>query len=256
MKPAYSPQYRLIKRPADAEWNAAEYLKSIDVQRVRITPPTQDGGWDIEGDGIKAEVKAHAARSGVELVRALRGVLRERETGGFFSLGGYTRGAIGFADENGVCLWEIDYQGKPTPVNGAARQFVRERQRERKAAEAAETAERERQERAERERVWRESAKPSAKERDPAPQRRVRCPICGSVVAADIGSVFTCSCGRRLRVPEHGHRPEASVHSPAPPRNGRVDQSVLRFWRQRRALAIAAVTVLVLLALAAVLPLL
>lgn len=155
---AQAPAPRLIRTPADAEQAAAAYMRWLGHGDAHVTPAGADGGLDVVSAQAVAQVKMEGVRTSRPTVQALYGVAQaEGKRGLFFSLGGYTREAVDWANQPQVRLplWQFDLQGTPRAMNPPAMELVAkahsptERARQ-AAADAATLAERQRDERAER----------------------------------------------------------------------------------------------------------
>lgn len=110
-----------------AEQFAAEVLRSCGFGGARITQGGADGGVDVRGPGVLAQVKHLNGAVGRPDVQKLRGA---RGDGGeslhFFSLSGYTAQAIAEAERLHVALWRYDTSGRVVPLNKLARNSVPE----------------------------------------------------------------------------------------------------------------------------------
>jgi hypothetical protein len=67
---------------------------------------------DIRGRKVVGQVKWQSAPTGRPTVQQLAGAAaHERKTGVFFSRAGYTRDAVGWAEQHGLALFSIDDAG-------------------------------------------------------------------------------------------------------------------------------------------------
>lgn len=110
-----------------ADWERAEdlaatHLRGLGYRDARRTPVGTDGGFDVEGRGVVAQVKYRATAVGRPDVQRLVGANRHGATAVFYSRAGYSQGAIDFAMHADVALFRID-AGSSTvvPVNDLAR---------------------------------------------------------------------------------------------------------------------------------------
>ncbi|WP_435771403.1 restriction endonuclease [Nocardioides sp. SYSU DS0651] len=119
------PAARLVKGHAAAEEYAAEVLGSLGFSRVRRTPTGADGGVDVVADGLVCQVKMEALPTGRDRVQALHGIAALEEARAvFFSLSGYTKQAVGWADRAGMALLEFETDGSVRAVNPAGRDLL------------------------------------------------------------------------------------------------------------------------------------
>lgn len=98
---------------APAAWQAAEEaaaseLRSRGFATAQRTPPGADGGFDVEGRGIVAQVKYLAQPVGREVVQRLVGANLHGARMAIFSRSGYTRQAMEFARTAQVALFLVD----------------------------------------------------------------------------------------------------------------------------------------------------
>lgn len=123
-------QPRFCGTPADFEIAAADWLRAWGYQHVSRTPTGPDGGADVIADGAVAQVKAWMIPIGRPDIQQLRGVAHDGRTAFFFSLTGYTPGAIAFANQSGVALFRFAaYDGSIEPSNEAGRNVIEVRGR-------------------------------------------------------------------------------------------------------------------------------
>ncbi|WP_051027388.1 restriction endonuclease [Cellulosimicrobium cellulans] len=98
--------------PSSANWQLAEELAAVELRRrgfrdAQRTPPGADGGFDVEGRGVVAQVKYLAAPVGREAIQRLAGANTHGARMAFFSRSGYTRTAREFADVADVALFTL-----------------------------------------------------------------------------------------------------------------------------------------------------
>lgn|GEM_PF-5777147 len=112
---------RPIRKSQDAEHNAAVCLRHLGFVDAETTPEGTDGGVDVRGCDIVAQVKAETAPVGLQVVQALFGcAAAERVTGAVFSLSGFTPKALGWAELANLALFDFDLMGAAAPLNAAA----------------------------------------------------------------------------------------------------------------------------------------
>lgn len=114
-------EYRPIRHPSDAEHNAAVTLQRLGFQDAQVTRYASDGGVDVRGAEVVAQVKAETAPVGLIAVQALFGcAAAESRKGAFFSLSGFTPNALSWAGMAGLALFGFDLMGAPAAINEAA----------------------------------------------------------------------------------------------------------------------------------------
>ena len=90
-------------------------------ESVRLTGLGPDGGVDIRGSSVVAQVKAQVAPVGASIIQQLCGVATvENKFGAVYGLAGFTPDARKFADKANVALFEFDLAGDAKPVNNSA----------------------------------------------------------------------------------------------------------------------------------------
>ena len=115
------PEPRLIRHPRDAEIAAAEWLRYWGFADARTHGPGADAGIDVESLTMVAQVKARVSPAGRPELQQLHGAaVGKGKQGVFFSIGGFTAQAVGWANDVGLPLFAFDLQGEPTAVNGPA----------------------------------------------------------------------------------------------------------------------------------------
>jgi hypothetical protein len=109
-----------------AERLCAGWMKYLGASEVEVTQLTGDGGIDVVASSYIAQVKNYAGTVPINDVRALAGVMHtDGRKGLFFTSGGYSTGAVSFADDAGIALFI--YSAEDGTLNGAnamAKQFV------------------------------------------------------------------------------------------------------------------------------------
>ncbi|ARU53003.1 hypothetical protein CBR64_17755 [Cellulosimicrobium cellulans] len=95
-----------------AHWERAEELAAKELRErgfrdAQRTPPGADGGFDVEGRGVVAQVKYLGTPVGREAVQRLAGANTHGARMAFFSRAGYTRTALAFAEQADIALFLI-----------------------------------------------------------------------------------------------------------------------------------------------------
>ena len=151
-----SEQWSIWDRSAgQAPWEAFEetaaaWVRQLGFEDAVRTRSTADGGLDVVASGAVAQVKMTATPIQRPDVQRLRGAAFDRTTAIFYSLSGYSAGAVEFADLSGVALFDV-MNGMPRPVNDLARVLDQARAERDAAAAAHLQAEREAQDAARQE---------------------------------------------------------------------------------------------------------
>jgi tetratricopeptide (TPR) repeat protein len=116
------PRERLLKNWEDAEKVARDWMEYFGFHDAKCNPKKgSDGGIDIHSSKAIAQVKFHGTKTPrPELERLHSAMLRTQKVGLFFSLSGYGKPAIEFANSQAIALFEFNLQGVPTPVNSYA----------------------------------------------------------------------------------------------------------------------------------------
>jgi hypothetical protein len=119
------PPPRMIKGHEAAEAYAAEVLAALGFQHLVRTPTGADGGIDVKGVGIVAQVKMEALPTSRDRLQALFGVATvERSAAAFFSLAGYTSQALAWADRAEIALFEFEFDGSLAAANATAEHLI------------------------------------------------------------------------------------------------------------------------------------
>jgi hypothetical protein len=131
------PSPRVIRSPRDAEEAAANWCRWLGFADAELTSHGSDGGVDVRGRSLVAQVKAHMVPIGRPDLQKLYGVATaERALAVFFSLMAYTREALQWADQVGMALFRFNHAGEAEPENEyAAAMFDRAEQQEPRPAE-------------------------------------------------------------------------------------------------------------------------
>ena len=105
-----------------AEENAARWIRYWGYPDARVTASGPDGGIDVEGEGVIAQVKYKGHDVGLAEVQRLAGIGRSRPDAEliFFSGSSFTVQAIGFASRVEMALFTFDPGGNVYPANEAA----------------------------------------------------------------------------------------------------------------------------------------
>lgn len=113
-----------------AEVFAADYLKRAGYSDARTTGRGTDGGVDVRGTGVLAQVKHHAKPVGRPDLQRLYGARgSDMHALYFFALSGFSPQAIAYAREHNIGLLKYDRFGNAaavTPVAFAAAKTVRD----------------------------------------------------------------------------------------------------------------------------------
>ncbi|MDF9717876.1 restriction endonuclease [Nocardioides sp. ChNu-99] len=119
------PPPRMLRGHRESEHYAAEVLAALGFAQVRRTPDGSDGGVDVDGPEVVAQVKMEALPTGRERIQALAGVAAvERKRAVFFSLAGYTAPAVEWGDRAGVVLFQFAFDGSVEAINDGARRLL------------------------------------------------------------------------------------------------------------------------------------
>jgi hypothetical protein len=103
-----------------AAWHLREFLGVAD---AKLTPPGADGGLDVRGDGVAAQVKFIAGAVTAPQVQQLVGAGLSAKCV-FYARHGYTPQAVRFADEAGVALFSFTLYGDVAPVSIPAEKWL------------------------------------------------------------------------------------------------------------------------------------
>jgi hypothetical protein len=103
---------RLLKTPRQAEEYAAEIMESFGFSNVRVTPPGADGGIDVTANEAVAQVKMEGVPTARPVLQAIYGNASHLGNKALvFSLAGFTRQSVEWADTAGVALFEFSFDG-------------------------------------------------------------------------------------------------------------------------------------------------
>ncbi|MFC8921691.1 restriction endonuclease [Cellulosimicrobium sp. NPDC057127] len=114
-----------IASPREAEECAAWHLRQIGFADAKVTAASGDGGVDVRGSQVLAEVKQIAAVVGRPLLQRLAGASERQDVAlAYYSASGYSVAGQEYADRMGMALFIYSVRGEVTPVNGHARALV------------------------------------------------------------------------------------------------------------------------------------
>ena len=112
--------------PAVSSWQQAEALATWHMQKLgfddaKMTPPGADGGLDVRATDAVAQVKHYATPIGAPVIQQLRGAAHGQGAALFYSMSGYTKAAVEYANDAAVALFAYNASGVVQPFNHAAR---------------------------------------------------------------------------------------------------------------------------------------
>ena len=120
------PEPRLVKTARAAEEYAADVMSALGFSGVEVTPPGADGGVDVRAHDAVAQVKMEGVPTSRPVVQGLFGIAaHSRKLGCFFSLAGYTAGALEWAEEVGLACFEFEFDGELSPRTTVATNLMR-----------------------------------------------------------------------------------------------------------------------------------
>lgn len=112
----------VIRTARDAEEAARLHLEGLGAHGTVLTASGPDGGVDVRGSRVVAQVKAQVTPVSAAVVQQIFGIARvEDKTAVVYALAGFTPDAVRFADKAAVALFQFDLVGEPQPLNHAAR---------------------------------------------------------------------------------------------------------------------------------------
>lgn len=115
------PPQRLLMQWSDAETLAKEYCRWLGYQRAVLTGQGSDGGVDIDGPNLVAQVKMHNRPTSRPEIQQLYGIAAaENKRALFFSMS-YSSDARSWADKVGVRLYQFTRDGTVEAIGRAAR---------------------------------------------------------------------------------------------------------------------------------------
>jgi hypothetical protein len=120
---------RAEKAGGISNWRDAERFMGSWMRQwftnVKLTSDGADGGIDIVGSGVVAQVKFESTKSGRPAVQRLKGAAGNNAALFFTSVfAGYTPQAVSWANDNDVCLFVFDLEGAVHPSNLSANELI------------------------------------------------------------------------------------------------------------------------------------
>lgn len=109
---------RVVLQWTDAEELAKDYLIWIGHTGVKCTGEGADGGVDIEGESIVAQVKMHNRPTGRPDVQRLFGIAAAEGKEAFFFAMAFSQDAVNWSTRVGVKLFRFERDGTITQVLG------------------------------------------------------------------------------------------------------------------------------------------
>lgn len=111
--------------PAVSSWQQAEALAVWHMQKLgfddaKMTPPGADGGLDVRATDAVAQVKHYATPIGAPVIQQLRGAAHGQGAALFYSMSGYTKAAVAYANDAAAALFTYNESGVVQPLNHAA----------------------------------------------------------------------------------------------------------------------------------------
>lgn len=116
-----APPSRQLMQWTDAEALAHEYCKWLGYERANLTGEGSDGGVDIEGLHIVAQVKMHNRPTGRPELQQLYGVAASLRKRALFFAMAYSADAGDWADKVGVRLYQFQRDGTVQPIGFASK---------------------------------------------------------------------------------------------------------------------------------------
>jgi hypothetical protein len=111
-----------------AEALAAWHMRTIGFEGAAVTRAGADGGLDVVSNEAVAQVKHYSTSPiGAPAVQQLRGAANPSTRALFYSLSGFTKSAMAFADSANVALFHYDESGHVRPTNLAAERLEHRR---------------------------------------------------------------------------------------------------------------------------------
>lgn len=115
------PAPRLINGARQAEEYAAELMESFGYANVHLTPAGADGGIDVTSEEAVAQVKMEGVPTARPVLQAIYGNASHLGKEALvFSLAGFTRQAVQWAEASGVALFQFSHDGAIVPLSSAA----------------------------------------------------------------------------------------------------------------------------------------
>lgn len=115
-----------IRTGQDAKTAAAQYLRWLGFDEVRIAGNRPASGVDLRGPDVVAHVDPTTTPTALRDIETLwLNGLNESALAVCFSLAGYSHDARNRADELALPLFVLDLTGTPQPVNDPADELIR-----------------------------------------------------------------------------------------------------------------------------------
>jgi TPR repeat protein len=111
----------------EAEALAQRWMFFFGYHDAKLTRAGADGGVDVNSKSAVAQVKFEKVATGRPKLQELAGVAHDQgKSALFFSLSGYTKNAIRWAEQSriGIALFKYDYLGNVTALNNAAQRLI------------------------------------------------------------------------------------------------------------------------------------
>lgn len=126
LQPPSLPAPRLVRTFREAEQYAAEVMEHLGFTNVVLSGRGADGGIDVRCAEAVVQVKMEALAVGRPVIQAIFGIASmENRHAAVFSLSGYTKQAVEWADKAGVALLAFAFDGSLEPANDAASGLLR-----------------------------------------------------------------------------------------------------------------------------------
>lgn len=110
----------------DAEECAAAWLRAMGHPDAHVTAAGADGGIDVIGQHVLAQVKFRVVKASRPELQQLRGAAHGRDVDlHFFTTAGYTADALSWATEVGIAAFVLGLDGYVTPMNEHAERAAR-----------------------------------------------------------------------------------------------------------------------------------
>lgn len=121
------PAGRLVRNAREAELYAAEVLRAVGFVDADVTPVGPDGGVDVLGSRVVAQVKMEAVPARALVLQALAGIAAvDGKLGAFFSSAGYTSDALAGGERAQMALFGFHLNGELQPLSAQALRWTME----------------------------------------------------------------------------------------------------------------------------------